>query len=118
MCELVTSLLKLQELEIVLQESRIVHGSHVTNQMRTLEAEIRLLRESLKPSELKRFDALKRGGIPVVKERHGVCTGCHLNIPQGDLNRMARGDLEWVCPNCGRFLLLSASYSRRKLGSF
>lgn len=115
MRELITSLLKLQGLEITLQESRIVFGDDVTPQMRSVEEQIRALRRSLPDTEIRRFDRLKRSGIPVVKERRGVCSGCHLNIPRGDLNRMARDDLEWVCPNCGRFLLLSTTYSDSRL---
>lgn len=107
MRELVESLLLLQELEIVLQESRIVHGDAALSATAPIHEQIVRVRESLPSHDLKRFDALRRTGAGVVRETGGVCSGCHLNVPKGDLNRMLRGEVEWVCPNCGRYLLLA-----------
>ena len=102
------TLMDLQELEIVRQESAIVHGAGVSVKTADLDPEIARLREGVPTSVLKRFDGYRRQqGVAIVREVDGVCLGCHLNVPQGDLNRMRREEMEWLCPNCGRFLLLS-----------
>jgi predicted nucleic acid-binding Zn-ribbon protein len=108
MRDLLTALLELQELEIVLEESRIVHRDAVLPSVAHVEERVRALRQLVSPGELRRYDALRRGGPAVVKEHDGSCGGCHLNVPRGDLNRMLRAEVDWVCPNCGRYLLVSA----------
>ena len=102
------ALMDLQELEIVRQESAIVHGDDAATKTVELDPEIANLREQVPPAVLKRFDGYRRQqGVAIVREADGVCLGCHLNITQGDLNRMRREEMDWLCPNCGRFLLLS-----------
>jgi predicted nucleic acid-binding Zn-ribbon protein len=108
MRDLVTALLELQELEIVLEESRIVHGDSALPAAAQVERRVGALRQAVPPSELRRYDALRRGGPAVVKEHDGTCGGCHLNVPRGDLNRMLRLEVDWLCPNCGRYLLVSS----------
>jgi len=107
MRDLLTALLELQELEIVLEESRIVHGDAAPPAAAAVTARVRELRKRVPQHELKRFDALRRSGPAVVLEHSGTCGGCHLNVPKGDLNRMRRTEADWVCPNCGRYLLLT-----------
>lgn len=107
MRDLLKALLELQELEIVLEESRIVHGEAAPDTVAEVAARVRELRERVPQHDLKRFDALRRGGPAVVLEHGGTCDGCHLNVPRGDLNRMRRIEADWVCPNCGRYLLLT-----------
>ncbi len=107
MRELLAILLELQDLELVLEESRIVHGETSPSAVARLETRIRCLRQSVPPDQLRRFDALRRAGPAVVPEDGGTCRGCHLNVPKGDLNRMRRTEMEWVCPNCGRYLLVT-----------
>ncbi len=108
MRELAQALLDLQELEIVQQESAIVHGKDAAAKTAELAPEIRSLQTRIPAEILKRFSNFRRQhGTAVAREVDGVCLGCHLNVPQGDLNRMRREDMEWLCPNCGRFLVLS-----------
>ncbi len=108
MRELAQALMALQELEIVQQESSIVHGRDAAAKTAELDPEIQRLRAQIPPAVLKRYTNWRRQhGVAVVREVDGVCLGCHLNVPVGDLNRMRRGDMEWQCPNCGRFLVLS-----------
>ena len=107
MRDLVTALRELQELEIIAEESRIVHRENVDEHMGDVMKRIQTLRDSLPTRHLRRFDGLKRTGVPVVREIDTVCTGCHLSVSRGDLNRMLRGDKDWLCPHCGRFLLLA-----------
>jgi hypothetical protein len=107
MRDVLAALLELQELEIILEESRIVHGSVHLASAAQVETRVQRLRQTLPPQRLRRFDALRRVGPAVVHERGGTCNGCHLNVPRGDLNRMRRAEVEWVCPNCGRYLMLT-----------
>ena len=108
MRNLLTALLELQDLELVLEESRIVHGDDALPVTGEVEKRIRALRLAISTRELRRFDALRRGGPAVVREHDGTCGGCHLNVPRGDLNRMLRIEVDWLCPNCGRYLLVSS----------
>ncbi len=108
MRDLLTTLLELQELEIVLEESRIVHGDSALASAAVVEQRVKAIRQSVPPGELRRYDGLRRGGAAVVKEHDGSCGGCHLNINRGDRNRMLRMEMAWVCPNCGRYLLVSS----------
>jgi predicted nucleic acid-binding Zn-ribbon protein len=108
MRKLAQALMNLQELELVRQESAIVHGKGAGEKTADLDPEIAALRAKVAPVVLHRFDGYRRQhGAAVVRELGGVCLGCHLNVPQGDLNRMRREEIDWLCPNCGRFLLLS-----------
>jgi len=107
MRDLLASLLELQELEIILEECRIVHGDVRLPAAADVEVRVQHLRQSVPPPLLRRFDALRRLGPAVVHEQGGTCNGCHLNVPRGDLNRMRRTAAEWVCPNCGRYLMLT-----------
>lgn len=107
MRKIVESLLTLQEQELVLTESRILHQGQKDADLARLETRIRAARERVLPEHLRRYDVLRRNGLGVVRESAGVCTGCHLNVPVGDLNRMRRGQMPWVCPNCARFLVLT-----------
>ena len=40
----------------------------------------------------------------VVSVKDGMCTGCYIMIPRGDLNRIAAGKADPVCPNCGTYI--------------
>ena len=108
MRETVTLLLELQELELVLEESRIVHHLQPLEALVLLEQRVKDMRSAVPNPLLQRYDRLRRNGLGVAREEGGNCSGCHLHVPQGDLNRMRRAMMPWVCPNCARFLLLSS----------
>ncbi len=104
----VKQLFKLQDLEIVVDESRILHRQKPEDDRPgNLNARINELRSGVGQGLLKRYDSLRQRGLAVAEEHDGICHGCRLNVPVGDLNRMRKGALDWVCPNCARFLLLS-----------
>ena len=107
MRDVLEALLQLQELELVLQESGIVHNQQSPDSAVGVEESIAALREQIPPNHLRRYDMLKKNGPGIARKLSGVCSTCRLNVPIGDLNRMRRGDIPWACPNCGRFLLLS-----------
>jgi len=107
MRKIMEALHELQEMEIVLRESDILHDGQVPDAAEKTIRKIAVLRKTVPEDILRRFDALRRNGTAVATETGGVCSACRLNIPIGDLNRMRKGLIPWVCPNCGRYLLLS-----------
>ena len=104
---LVKQLYDLQELELVLRETRIVHRDTPPDTVRDTQERVHGLRSKIPDNVLRRFDALLKTSPAVGNEVAGVCSACQMNVPVGDLNRMRRGAIPCVCPNCGRYLLLS-----------
>ncbi len=103
----VALLAQLQEIELVIEESNILHPENSERRLESLRLQRQELRRNLPSAWLERYDKLREQGAPVVKEASGICTGCRLRVPQGDLQRMRNGSAPWLCPNCSRFILLS-----------
>ncbi len=104
MQETLKLLLELQELGITLNEAKILHGEN--DELDELKAKEKELRSKIKVDALSRYDRLARHGLAVVRIQSGMCMGCNMSIPQGDLNRMRKSSQEPMCPNCGRYLAL------------
>ena len=47
-----------------------------------------------------------KGGVAVVTVDRGVCQGCHVRLPVGEIARMRNTDNIVSCPSCGRILLV------------
>ncbi len=109
MLQTVSTLFHLQELELIRDESRIVHHSGAPDDLAGLEKEIAAVRADMDESALKRYDLLRRSGAAVVRVPGGICNGCRLSVSKGDLNRMRKNQIPPVCPNCGRFLFFDES---------
>lgn len=105
MLETVKKLIHLQELELTLDESDILHGEEHAN-AGEVKDEIAALRATIDTDALARYDRLARHGLAVVQLRGSMCTGCNMAVPQGDLNRMRTEKELPVCPNCGHYLEL------------
>lgn len=47
------------------------------------------------------------GGVGAARLEHGTCTGCHLSLPSGELERIRREppDTVVLCDQCGRILV-------------
>ena len=103
MIEKIKILVKLQELDIILKEAQIVHGDGKDTNV--LEAKVTSLRKDIDGNTLSRYDRLVRQGVAVVQEMNGMCLGCNLSIPIGDLNRIQSQKIDPICPNCGKFLV-------------
>ncbi len=104
------SLMELQECELILHESAILHDRKAANPEReALETRCRQIRAGISLETLRRYDKLRTVGLGIVREVNGFCNACRLNITIGDLNRMRTGKMTTECPNCGLFLLLSDS---------
>lgn len=99
-------LLEIQDLELILAETSILHRHTPDQEVNRVRKSVADKRQGLDPELLRRYDQLRRNGVAVVREKDGVCGGCQLKVPRGDLRRMQRGIIPWVCPNCSRFLLL------------
>lgn len=95
---------RLQELEITLKESQIVHGDDAEASA-PLRGQIEVLRSQIDEAALTRYDRLSRHGLAVVRVLGGMCMGCNITIPQGDINRMKSGKIDPVCPHCDRFVV-------------
>ncbi len=95
---------ELQNLEITLDETKILHPE--PKKVEPLEAQAQTLRKQVREDPLARYDRLAKTGVAVAVVRNGVCMGCAMSIPQGDLNRIIAGKSQPVCPNCGRYLAL------------
>lgn len=106
MRQVLEKLIEIQDLELTLAETDILHRDQPESCIARVRREVDDKREAIDPDVLRRYDQLRRNGAAVVKESNGVCGGCRLNIPKGDLRRMHRGAIPWVCPNCSRFILL------------
>ena len=103
----IAALAELQELELVVEESDILHRQDAEPQIVEVRQKIEELRARIDPETLTRYDRLRDQGPAVVSEVKGLCTGCRLNVPKGDLQRMRNGNMPWLCPNCSKFILLS-----------
>jgi predicted nucleic acid-binding Zn-ribbon protein len=107
MKEQVQQLLELQELEFISKESAIVHSDGDADE--DLETRICKKRRKIPADLLARYDRLTQFGPSIVAVKGGMCVGCNLSIPQGDLNRIINGSVEPVCPHCNRFLNIDVS---------
>jgi len=97
-------LVKLQGLEITLNEARILHGEGTD--LRELETQIKALRKQAAADLLARYDRLSRHGRAVVEVKNGLCLGCCMSSPVGALNRMRASNAYASCPLCGRFVII------------
>ncbi len=100
-----TTLLKIQELELVLAESQALHGEE--KEAQELMAKIDSLKTCIDEKVLKHFMRFRKNNIGITKEVDGRCRACNMVIPQGTLNRMFSHKENPVCPTCQVFLYLS-----------
>ncbi|NLG14119.1 MAG: hypothetical protein GX561_07940 [Lentisphaerae bacterium] len=106
MQEAVKIMYRIQSLEIILEETRIVHRDNLPPQYATLQETIEALRNQVPEEHLARYDRIRKNGQAVVNLVNGFCLGCRMEISLGDLNRMKRDEANLICPHCGKFLLL------------
>lgn len=105
MLEKITLLLQLQEIDITLAETKIVHGDDRDSE--TLVKKAHAIRQKIDPGTLSRYDRLIKQGSGIVQIKDGKCTGCNLTIAVGDVNRMISQKVDPICPHCGKFLVMS-----------
>lgn len=101
-----STLLKIQELELVLKESAIVHPDKDL-ETEGLQKQIEDLKGDVPERYLKHFERVKKNGLGITQEVDGRCKACHMNIPVGNLSRINNGSDEPKCPNCHVFIFTS-----------
>lgn len=106
MSDTISKLLELQELGITLRETEIVHGDTQDDDAHTIKTRIETLRKEIGQEYLPRYDRLSKAGTAVVRIENDTCMGCNIGIARGDVNRIATGKLEPICPHCGKFVLV------------
>ena len=102
-----SKLLKIQELEIILKESAIVHDIDTINTAQIQET-IKTLREEVPDAMLQKFARTKKNGMGITQELKGRCKACHMSIPVGTLNRIQNANQESTCPNCNVYIFLES----------
>ena len=98
-----STLLKIQELELVLKESAIVHEDKDL-ETAEIEKQISSLKSDVPEKILNHYEKFKKNGLGIAQEIDGRCRACHMTIPVGNLNRIQSGKDEPVCPNCGVYI--------------
>jgi len=74
---------------------------------KNVEAQGAELRGKIPPPIIAHYDRLRiRGKKGIVFVRHQVCTGCHMNVPIGQITVLMRDEDVQLCENCGRYLCL------------
>lgn len=101
-----STLLKIQELELVLKESAIVHPDKDL-ETKELQKQIDELKSQVSERDLKHFERVKKNGLGITQEVDGRCKACHMSIPVGNLTRINNGSDEPKCPNCHVFIFTS-----------
>jgi len=70
--------------------------------------EAEALRREVPAPILGHYDRLvTRGKKAVAYVRHGVCTGCRMQLPSGLYAKLLRDDDVCVCDNCARYLVVA-----------
>ena len=102
-----STLLKIQELEIVLKESSIVHPD---KDMETddIQNQIDELKSQVPERQLKHYDRVKKNGLGIAQEMQGRCKACHMAIPVGTITAIQSGKSEPTCPNCNIYIFLES----------
>jgi predicted nucleic acid-binding Zn-ribbon protein len=94
-------------MELTSLEERLATCSRHREERTNIEALIESLRAGMPVGVLIAHDRMQaRGRQSVAEVRKGVCSGCHLGLGFGNVNRLKAGLLH-RCGNCGRFLYLA-----------
>lgn len=74
----------------------------------SLTSELAAMRERLPTAILKHYDARHSRGKPAIAPVNGgICGGCHLSLPSGQIAELRHADgALHVCDNCGVFIFL------------
>ena len=102
-----STLLKIQDLEIVLKESSIVHTN---NDVETddIQAQIDELKSQVPERQLKHYERVKKNGLGIAQEIQGRCKACHMSIPVGTITNIQSEKSEPICPNCNIYIFLES----------
>jgi mannitol/fructose-specific phosphotransferase system IIA component (Ntr-type) len=89
-----------------LQEIEVKKKKAPKAQLKTLNAQIALVRESLDEALLTRFDKLMaRYGFAVAEVDDGACQGCFISVSTEMSSAIEGSNDIYVCENCGKYLV-------------
>ena len=102
-----STLLKIQDLEIVLKESSIVHTD---NDVETddIQSQIDKLKSQVPERQLRHYERVKKNGLGIAQEIQGRCKACHMSIPVGTITNIQSEKSEPICPNCNIYIFLES----------
>ena len=106
-----STLLKIQDLEIVLKESSIVHNdseSDVEGDTDDIQSQIDELKSQVPERQLKHYERVKKNGLGIAQEIQGRCKACHMSIPVGTITNIQSEKSEPICPNCNIYIFLES----------
>ena len=96
---IIEQLFRLQELEL----GPAAGTAAARREVEALRAEVAVM-----PVVLGHYNRLvSRGKKAVALVRHGVCSGCQMQLPSGLHAKLLRDDDVCVCENCARYLKLA-----------
>lgn len=102
-----STLLKIQDLELVLKESSIVHPD---KELETddIQAQIDELKKQIPERQFNQYQRVKKNGLGIAQEIQGRCKACHMAIPIGTITSIQAGKSEPFCPTCNIYVFLES----------
>lgn len=98
------NLLRVQDLELTLEESLIVHGKNHEHNTTKVEEEIAELRAKISARTQNTYDRLRKKGIGIAREVGLRCKSCHMPMSISLVNAMRDAKQAPQCPNCNVIL--------------
>lgn len=106
-----STLLKIQDLEIVLKESSIVHSDsdlETDSDTEDIQQQIDELKSQVPEKQLRHYERVKKNGLGIAQEIQGRCKACHMTIPVGTITSIQSEKSEPICPNCNIYIFLES----------
>ena len=106
-----STLLKIQDLEIVLKESSIVHSDNdleTDNESEAIQSQIDELKNQIPERIVKHYEKVKKNGLGIAQEIQGRCKACHMAIPVGTITNFQSEKCEPICPSCNVYIFLES----------
>lgn len=106
MHKLTKQLLRIQNLELAVRESDVIHRHLNGSPVRSgLKEKVEELKKKVRHDIIANYDRLgSRYEIRVSPMMRETCTGCFMKLPKADALEVMKGNSTYNCPNCGRFL--------------
>ena len=106
MQHLASTVERLQELDIMATELRIMAPLLNPANLPIVEKSIAEIMEALPQDMKQRYERLRKDGLASNRAIDGTCQNCRMTLTQPLLQRMKNNETEWICPNCGHFINL------------
>lgn len=102
-----TDLAEKEQVWAVRRKELLKERSRIGSEYKKIGAERESATEGISPLDLEVYNALlpRMNGVAVVKVDRGVCLGCRVRLPIGEISRMQNAVGLVNCSSCGRILL-------------